>query len=86
MDLWDGITGVRGRVPLGRSNWSLPYSLDFGTGSLKFTWQGMAGITYGFSWAGVQLVYRHLSCDQKDDKLLQSMRSAARRWGVLFRF
>jgi hypothetical protein len=33
MDLWDGIVGVKGRVWLGRSNWSIPYYLDAKTGS-----------------------------------------------------
>ena len=33
MDLWDGIVGVKGRVWLGSSNWSIPYYLDVGTGS-----------------------------------------------------
>ena len=85
-DLWDGIVGVRGRIRLGRSNWSLPYYLDIGTGSSDFTWQGVAGIAYGFSWGGVQLVYRHLYYDQKDDKLLQDMRFSGPALGVFFRF
>src|SRR5512139_1029983 len=29
-DLWDAIIGVRGRVPLGSSHWSIPYYLDIG--------------------------------------------------------
>ena len=39
MDLWNGIIGVKGRVWLGSSNWSIPYYLDVGTGS-GLTWQG----------------------------------------------
>jgi hypothetical protein len=86
VDLWDGIVGVRGQIRLGRSNWSLPYYLDIGTGSSDFTWQGMAGIAYGFRWGGVQLVYRHLYYDQKDDNLLQNMRFSGPALGITFRF
>jgi hypothetical protein len=85
-DLWDGIVGVRGKIRLGRSNWSLPYYLDIGTGSSDFTWQGMAGIAYGWSWGSVQLVYRHLYYDQKNDKLLQDMRFDGPALGISFRF
>jgi hypothetical protein len=46
----------------------------------------MAGIAYGFSWDGVQLVYRHLYYDQKDDKLAQNMRFSGPALGVTFRF
>jgi hypothetical protein len=49
VDLWDGIVRVRGQIKLGRSHWWVPYYLDVGTGSSAFTWQGMAGIAYGFS-------------------------------------
>jgi hypothetical protein len=86
VDLLDGIVGVRGQIRLGRSHWSVPYYLDVGTGSSAFTWQGMVGIAYGFSWGGVQLMYRHLYYDQKDDKLLQDMRFSGPALGVTFRF
>jgi len=86
-DLWDGIVGIRGKIRLGRSsNWSLPYYLDIGTGSSDYTWQAMAGIAYGFSWGGVQLVYRHLYYDQKENKLLQNMRFSGPALGITFRF
>jgi len=52
----------------------------------KFSWQGTAGIVYGFSWGGVRLVYRHFYYDQKDDKLLQDMRFSGPALGALFRF
>ena len=86
VDLWAGIAGVRGQIRLGRSQCSLPYYFDIGAGSSEFTWQVMAGIAYGFSWGGVQLVYRHLYYDQKDDKLLQNMRFSGPALGVTFRF
>ncbi len=86
MDLWDGIVGVKGRVWLGRSNWSIPYYFDVGTGSSELTWQGMLGVAYSYKWLGVTLAYRHLYYDQKDDKLIQDMRFSGPALGVTFRF
>ena len=86
MDLWDGIVGVKGRVWLGRSNWSIPYYLDVGTGSSSLTWQGMLGIAYSYKWLGVTLAYRHLYYDQKGDDLIQEMRFSGPALGVTFRF
>ena len=84
--LWDGIVGVRGRIPLGGSHWSIPYYLDFGAGSSNWTWQGLLGIDYSFNWGGVTLAYRNLYYDQKDDKLLQDLRFSGPAIGVTFRF
>jgi hypothetical protein len=85
-DLWDGIVGVKGRVWLGRTNWSVPYYLDVGTGSSSLTWQGMLGVAYSFKWGGVTLAYRHLYYDQKGDKLVQDLRFSGPALGVTFRF
>jgi hypothetical protein len=84
--LWDGIIGIKGRIPLGGSHWSIPYYLDIGTGSSNWTWQGMLGIDYSFKWGGVTLAYRNLYYDQKDDKLLQDLRFTGPALGVTFRF
>lgn len=86
VDLWDGIVGVKGRVWLGSSNWSIPYYFDLGTGSSSLTWQGMLGIAYSYKWLGVRLVYRHLYYDQKDDKLIQDMRFSGPALGMTFSF
>ena len=86
MDLWDGIVGVKGRVRLGGSNWSLPYYLDAGTGSSSLTWQGLLGVAYSFKWGGVTLAYRNLYYDQKGDKLIQDMRFSGPALGVTFRW
>ncbi len=85
-DLWDGIVGVRGRVLLSSSDWSIPYYLDLGAGSSNVTWQGMLGVAYAFKWGGVTLAYRNLYYDQKDDKLLQDLRFSGPALGVTFRF
>ena len=85
-DIWDGIVGVKGRVWLGGSNWSIPYYLDVGTGSSSLTWQGMLGVAYSFKWGGVTLAYRTLYYDQKGDKLVQDLRLSGPALGVTFRF
>ena len=84
--LWDGIVGVRGRIPLGGSHWSIPYYFDIGAGSSQLTWQWLLGIDYSFKWGGVMLAYRDLYYDQKDDKLLQDLRFSGPALGVTFRF
>jgi hypothetical protein len=86
MDLWDGIIGVKGRVWLGSSNWSIPYYLDVGTGSSRVTWQGMLGVAYSFKWGAVTLAYRNLYFEQGGDKLIQDMRFDGPELGVTFRF
>ena len=62
--------GVRGAVGLGSGKWAIPYYLDVGTDSSTFTWQGVAGIEYRFSWVDLQLMYRYLYYDMKGDKML----------------
>jgi hypothetical protein len=85
-DLWDGIVGVRGRVLIGNSDWSIPYYLDVGAGSSNWTWQGMLGIAYSFKWGGVTLAYRNLFYDQNNDKLIQDLRFTGPALGLTFRF
>jgi hypothetical protein len=85
-DLWDGIVGVKGRVGLGSSHWSIPYYLDVGTGTSILTFQGMLGIAYTFQWIDVTLAYRYLYYDQKNDKLIQDMQFYGPALGVTFRF
>jgi hypothetical protein len=86
MTLWDGIVGVRGRVPLGSSDWSIPYYLDIGTGSSSLTYQWMLGIAYSFKWGGVTFAYRDLYFDQKDDKFIQDLRFSGPALGATIRF
>ncbi len=83
--LWDGIIGVRGTVGLG-SGWIIPYYLDAGAGSSRFTWQAAAGIGYRFGWGDVQLSYRYLYYNMGSDQLLQGVSFAGPGLGVNFRF
>jgi hypothetical protein len=86
MDLWDGIIGVKGHIPLGSSNWSIPYYLDAGAGSSIVTWQGLLGVAYTFKWGDVSLAYRYLYYDQGSNKLLQNMSFRGPALGATFRF
>ncbi len=84
--LWDAIVGVRGRVKLGDGNWSMPYYADIGSGQSSFTWQAMAGVAYSWNWGDLGLVYRHLSYDMDDNKLLQDVEFSGPALGATFRF
>ena len=82
-DLWDGIVGIRGQY--GRK-WYLPYHLDVGTGSSEFTWQAMAGVGYRWHWGSVFAVYRYLSFDEGDQKLIRDLSFGGPAVGVNFEF
>ena len=85
-DLWDGIIGFRGRVNLGSSKFYIPYYFDIGTGSSNLTYQGLAGLGYGFKWFDLVLVYRHLFYDMDAGKLIQDTRFSGPALGITFRF
>jgi len=84
--LWNGIVGVRGRVPFGSGRWSVPYYLDIGAGSSSLTYQWMLGVAYSFNWGEVTFAYRDLYFDQQDDKFIQDLRFSGPAIGVTFRF
>ena len=86
VDLWDGIVGARGRFRLGTGKWFVPYYLDAGAGTSKFTWQGLLGVGYAFSWGEALLVYRYLSFEQDDGKAVQRFSLAGSALGVSLRF
>ena len=86
IDLWDGVAGFRGNVRFGEGKWFLPYYLDAGAGTSKFTWQGMVGIGYAFSWGDLLLVYRYLSFEQGDNKPVERFWLAGPALGATFHF
>jgi hypothetical protein len=85
-DLWDVITGLRGRLRLGDGAWSSLYYIDVGTGSSRLTWQGLLGLDYNFDWGSLVAAYRHLYYDQGDDQLLQDFSFSGPLLGATFRF
>jgi hypothetical protein len=81
----DAIVGLRGRAGVG-SNWFVPYHVDIGTGSTRFTWQALAGIGYRFDWGDATAIYRHLSYDFKDDSPISDIRFSGPAIGLSFTF
>ena len=86
VDLWDGIVGVRGTARLGGGKWFVPYYLDAGTGTSKFTWQGLLGVGYSFGWGDLLLVYRYLSFEQGGEHPVQRFYLSGPALGATFRF
>ncbi|MDR3096999.1 MAG: hypothetical protein LBV73_07985 [Paraburkholderia sp.] len=86
-DIFDGFVGVRGRVFLtGDGSWFVPYYLDIGTGTSKFTWQAMSGVGYAAKWGDVSLTYRYLAFYGSGDQLVQTLRFNGPSANVTFRF
>ena len=86
VDLWDGIVGARGRAEFGGGKWFVPYYLDAGTGTSRFTWQGMLGVGYSFGWGDLLLVYRYLSFEQGDEHPVQHFYLSGPALGAAFHF
>jgi hypothetical protein len=86
IDLWDGVVGFRGNVRFGGGKWFVPYYLDAGAGTSKFTWQGMLGVGYAFGWGDLLLVYRYLSFEQGDSQTVEHFRLVGPAVGATFRF
>jgi len=86
VDLWDGVVGVRGNAAFAGGKWFVPYYLDAGAGTSKFTWQGMLGVGYSFGWGDLLLVYRYLSFEQGDEHPVQRFYLAGPALGATFRF
>jgi hypothetical protein len=86
-NIFDGFAGVRGRIWItGDSPWYVPFYLDLGAGSSKFTWQAMTGIGYAMKWGDVSLTYRYLAFYGSGDQLVQTLRFSGPSLNVIFRF
>lgn len=85
-DAWDAIVGVRGRVRLWDSSWTIPYYLDIGTGNSDFTWQGMVGLSYGFNWGEIFINYRYLDYDMDEGGLFEDLSLEGPGVGLTFQF
>lgn len=83
----DGIIGIRGRIRVGRNNrWYVPYYLDVGTGSSRYTVQASAGAAYAAKWGDVQLNYRYLTYQLGSGDLVQRLTLKGPMLSVAFRF
>ena len=71
---WDGIVGVRGRVPFAQaSRWFVPYHLDVGTGDSELTWQAMAGVGYAFGWGDIVGAWRYIGYRMKSGQAIDTL-------------
>lgn len=87
VDLWDGVVGLRGNARFGGGKkWFVPYYLDAGSGTSKFTWQALLGVGYSFGWGDLLLVYRYLSFEEGDAQPLQRLYFSGPALGATFRF
>jgi hypothetical protein len=85
-DLWDGVVGFRGEKAIGQSRWSVPFHINVGTGSSDVSWDAMAGLSYGYDWGKLMLLYRHLQYDQGSDGLLEDFSFSGPAIGARFEF
>jgi hypothetical protein len=84
---WDGIVGVKGRLALGPDRtWYVPYYLDAGGGDSDFTWQGLVGVGYAFSWGVVALAYRYLDYHFGGGSSIENATFSGPLLGVAFRW
>jgi hypothetical protein len=86
VDLWDGVVGFRGNSRFGGGKWFVPYYLDAGAGTSKFTWQALLGVGYAFGWGDLLLVYRYLSFEQGDEHPVEHLYFSGPALGATFHF
>jgi len=85
--VWDGILGVKGRYAFGdESKWFVPFYLDVGTGQMRLTWQGAAGVGYAYHWGEVVALYRYLDWNAQSGKPLEKLDLGGPMIGVTFRW
>jgi hypothetical protein len=84
---WDAIIGVKGRAAFGdEKRWFVPYYLDIGTGQSKFTWQGLIGVGYAFSWGSIVGAWRYLDYEFESGSPVESINFNGPAIGLVFRF
>lgn len=86
-EFWNGILGFRGSIGLGNSNWSVPFYVDVGTGDCDLTWQFFLSLAYSFNSWNIELGYRYMDFDAKDDdSLIQELTFEGPLLGARFEF
>ncbi|MBI4859377.1 MAG: hypothetical protein HY815_03845 [Candidatus Riflebacteria bacterium] len=72
-EFWTGTVGVTGQLDPGFGPWTVPYCLDVGAGSSCTSWQAFAGLAYRAWWGDAVVGYRHLSIDQDESELVDTV-------------
>ena len=86
-NIFDGFAGVRGRATLTTDGaWYIPFYLDVGTGTSKFTWQALTGVAYATKRVDFGVLYRYLAFYGSGDQLVQTLRFSGPSVNVTFKF
>lgn len=85
-DAWDAIGGIKGHVGFRNSHWFIEYYADVGTGDSDLTYQGVASVGYGWSWADIQLGYRYLHYEPGEKRFVKNLSFYAPALGIRFHF
>lgn len=86
-NIFDGFAGLRGRAALTQNGaWYIPFYLDVGTGTSKFTWQALTGLGYSTKHVDFGLLYRYLAFFGSGDQLIQTLRFSGPSVNVSFKF
>jgi hypothetical protein len=64
----------------------MPYYVDVGAGTSKFTWQALLGVAYTFGWGDVVLSYRHLNLQDDNNEVFRKFTLSGPSIGATFRF
>jgi len=83
---WDAIGGIKGRFGFFGSHWFIHYYADVGTGDSDLTYQGIAGVGYGWSWADIELAYRYLHYEPGKERLIKNLSFYGPSLGIRFHF
>ena len=68
----DAIIGLRGNWAFGPGGgWYIPYYIDVGTGSSKWTTSANLGVGYLYDWGNIAFVWRDLRYKQDNDEFLR---------------
>ena len=84
-NIWDFIAGVKGEYFFYKS-WFIPYYLDLGIGGSEFTWQGIAGVGYGFTMVEVVIAYRYMEWSFGSDKPFDNLHFQGPLLGAAIKF
>ena len=84
-DVVDGVIGARGRWQID-SRWAVPWYVDVGTGTSRFTWQAFAGASYAFGWGELLFAWRHLGLQDQDREVFRRVTMGGPTLGATFRF
>jgi hypothetical protein len=84
-DVVDGVIGARGRWQID-SRWAVPWYVDVGTGTSRFTWQAFAGASYTFGWGDLLFAWRHLGLQDQDREVFRRVTMGGPMLGATFRF